>query len=95
MGQSLGHSVPVYNPGGRDHALFAVYTNAVVEIYFYWYQRKPPFESEDKRMEILHRLNKIEGISLPEDAIKRRPSIKLSLLANQNAWNNSLLYLNG
>ena len=89
-GAVFGSFVPVYNHNGRDHPLFAVYTNGVVETYFYWYQQKPPFESEERRLEILHRLNEIGGVSLAKDAIKKRPSIKLSILAAQGALENFL-----
>lgn len=80
-GAVLGSFVPVYNQNGRDHALFAVYTNGVVEIYFYWYQYKPPFDTEEKRQEILRMFNDIEGVNFPLNAINKRPSIKLSTFA--------------
>lgn len=90
QGSVYGSFVPVYHHDGRDHPLFAVYTNAVVETYFYWYQQKPPFESEESRLELLGRLNEIKGVSIPKDAIKRRPSIKLSILANPGTLENFL-----
>jgi hypothetical protein len=84
-GSQLGSFVPVYNHHGRDHQLFAVYTYGAVEIYFQWYQYKSPFDNEEKLLEILRRLNEVEGVKIPVDAIKRRPSIKLSLLSEQKA----------
>ena len=90
QGSVYGSFVPVYHHDGRDHPLFAVYTNCVVETYFYWYQQKPPFESEARRLEILQRLNNIEGVSIPADGIKKRPSIKLSILAAPGALENFL-----
>ena len=76
-----GSFVPVLTHNEVDHQLFAVWTNGGVEIYFYWYQYKAPFDSEQKRRELMRRLNAIEGVSLPEDAIDRRPSIPLNDLA--------------
>ncbi|MGB3714180.1 MAG: hypothetical protein WA996_07100 [Candidatus Promineifilaceae bacterium] len=42
-GTRLGSFVPVLNHNGRDHQLFALWTNGYIEIYFHWYQFKPPF----------------------------------------------------
>jgi hypothetical protein len=52
-----------------------------VELQFQHMQRRPPFDDEGKRRELLRRLNEIPGIDLPDDAITRRPSISLSILA--------------
>lgn len=84
-GTTIGSFVPILHHGGRDHQLFAVYSSGVIEIYFYWYQNKPPFDSEERRLEILQRLNSISGVSIPKDGIKKRPSIKLSILATPGA----------
>jgi hypothetical protein len=84
-GARNGSFVPVLTHKERDHQLFAVWTNGGVEIYFYWYQYKEPFDSVEKRRELLQRLNAIDGVSLPDDAIDRRPSIPLSDLAGDAA----------
>jgi len=84
-GSRSGSFVPVLNHKGRDHQLFAVWTYGTVEIYFYWYQYKSPFDSEGKRQQLLGRLNAIEGISLPDEAIVKRPGIPLSVLQNEAA----------
>ena len=81
-GATMGSFVPVIVHKERDQKLFAVWTGAALETYFYWYQYKPPFDSEDKRRELLQRLNAISGVSLPEDSIARRPSIPLATLAD-------------
>ena len=83
QGTVYGSFVPVFHHAGRDHALFAIYTNCVIETYFYWYQQKPPFESDESRFGILQKLNAIEGVSIPADGIKKRPSIKLSIFQDQ------------
>ncbi|HSH95481.1 MAG TPA: hypothetical protein VK968_15165 [Roseimicrobium sp.] len=79
-GGRTGSFVPSFNHRGQEHQLFAVYTYGTVEIYFQWYQYKPPFENEAKRLELLRRLNEIPGVSLQPDVITRRPGISLSLL---------------
>lgn len=84
-GSRSGSFVPIYNLDGRDYQLFAVWTYGVVEIYFYWYQYRAPFESEEKRLEILHRLNQIPGVKLAPNAISKRPSISLSVFASEES----------
>ena len=84
-GKQNGSFVPSLDYKEKVHQLFAVYTNGVVELYFYWYSFKPPFNVEERRLELLEKLNQITGINLPKESINRRPSIKLSILrANKN-----------
>ncbi len=82
-GGRSGSFVPVVNHKDRDHQLFAVYTYGSMEVYFQWYQHKPPFDSEEKRMALLNRLNSIDGVNVPLDSITRRPSIKISNLKDR------------
>jgi len=84
-GTQSGSFVPVLTHDEVDHQLFAVWTSGTVEIYFQWYQRKAPFNSEEKRRELMRRLNAIEGVSISEDAIDRRPNIPLNDLAHEAA----------
>jgi hypothetical protein len=42
--------------------------------------RRAPFSEPEKRNELAHRLSEIQGISIPEIALNRRPSFKLSVL---------------
>lgn len=84
-GMRNGSFVPTVSHKDRKHQLFAVWTNGTVEIYFYWYQYKPPFDTEERRRALLTRLNAIPGISLPEEAIAKRPGIPLSALHDEEA----------
>ena len=79
-GRKNGSFVPVLNHKGQDHQLFSVWTSGRVEVYFYWYLYKEPFRSEEKRRALLDRLNAIEGVSLQDDVLARRPSIPLANL---------------
>ncbi len=85
QGSRNGSFVPILNHGGTEHQLFAVWTYGTVEIYFYWYQYKPPFDAEEKRLALLDRLNTIPDVSIPQEAINRRPSFSLSRLQNEAA----------
>jgi hypothetical protein len=73
---SFGLTVPIDN---SKRYLFAAWTYGSIEIYLQWLKRAPAF-NESKRHEFLARLNRIAGITLPADAIDRRPSIKLATL---------------
>ncbi|HEY5883213.1 MAG TPA: hypothetical protein VIT88_00915 [Pyrinomonadaceae bacterium] len=65
---------------------FIVYTYGKAEIMFRRMKmRHPPFDADEKRLELLQRLNQIPNVSLPEDGIARRPSVPLSALTNQEA----------
>ena len=78
-----GSFVPVLDHREKGYSIFAVWTYGTVEITFQYYQSWPPFDVEEKRRELLGRLNAIEGVSIPEDAVARRPSIPLAVFADE------------
>lgn len=43
---------------------------------------KVPFDSEERRAELLRRLNALPGVSIPEDRMLGLPSIPLAVLAD-------------
>jgi hypothetical protein len=67
------------------HPLFVVYSHGRIKINFSYYKSKEPFRSEEKRLELMTRLNEIQGISLTEADIERRPSIPLSVFTGEKA----------
>jgi hypothetical protein len=42
---------------------------------------RPPFDSEQTRLELLRRVNEIPGVSFAPEVITKRPSIPLAVLA--------------
>jgi hypothetical protein len=62
-----------------QHLLFSVWTYGALEIQFQ-HMRRPPFCEAEKRKALADRLSAIEGVSIPETALNRRPSIKLGIL---------------
>lgn len=78
-GTRTGSFVPMLDDKDQKHQLFAVTTYGRLEVYFQWYQYKAPFDSEAKRFELLSKLNAIDGIDFPPDAITRRPSFSLKV----------------
>ena len=89
-GSQTGSFVPAFLHKETYHQLFAVYTYGKVEIYFYWYTYKAPFDDETNRLELLERLNAIDGVDIPRDAIARRPSIELNVFDTDKKINQFL-----
>jgi hypothetical protein len=85
QGRRSGSFVPILNYKGQDHQLFAIYTYGSVEIYFQYYQHKKPFDSEQRRKDLAQKLNSISGVTITDDSITKRPSIKLSILCDEKA----------
>jgi hypothetical protein len=79
-----GSFIPVIDHGDTWHGPFTVWTTGHAEITFQYYMTKPPFDSEEKRRELLNRLNAIDGVAIPEDAIARRPSVPLAALTHED-----------
>lgn len=70
---------------GTAHKPIQAWTDGSLPIWFGDMQTKPPFSDEHKRSEFLHRLNEIPGITIPEEAIDKYPSISLSTLSREIA----------
>lgn len=79
-GSKYGSVMPILSHRGVDYQLFSIWTTGSIEIGFQYLQNKHPFDGESKRVELLTRLNAIEGISLPESVITKRPSLPLAVL---------------
>jgi len=87
-GKVTGSFVPTFDTSnGIQHLLFAVFTNGNMWIYFQAYQKRPGFESEEKRMELRNKLNEISGVNIPPDGISRYPSIPLSVFFDNDNLN--------
>jgi hypothetical protein len=81
-----GSMVPVYSHLGLDHYLFAIWTTGTIEIYFQWHKYKPPFDDEQKRLELLNKLNQMEGVNISVDKVSARPNIPLNLLIDKKEY---------
>jgi hypothetical protein len=69
------------------HWLMSVWTYGTIEVQFEMmkFRKRPPFDSDAGRRELLDRLNAVPGVRIPTDGIARRPSVRLSLLTEQEA----------
>jgi len=84
-GAKYGSFIPVLDHKGIGYTVISVGTGGYLQMYFYQLQTKPPFDNELKRMELLNRLNEIEGVNLPKEAISKYPSIYLSVLEKEKS----------
>lgn len=81
-GAVTGSFSALINEGAKRNAnVFAVWTNATVQVFFQYVKVYAPFDREDMRREWLDRLNAIQGITLPAESIDRSPTFPLSALA--------------
>jgi hypothetical protein len=79
-GKGKGGFGPVLDHAGQPYYPFGISSRGRVDISFQ-YMTRPPFDNVELRLEFLRRLNDIPGVSIPDDAITRRPSIPLALFA--------------
>jgi len=84
-GKIDGSFVPGIEFKGESYYPIVVSTNGWIGIQFYVLKTRSAFEAEPKRKDLLGRLNRIKGISLPDDAIERSPSIPISRLTEKDA----------
>ena len=79
-GKDRGGFVPVY-VGKQRHQLCSIYNwykRTLVEIYFQY--MKPPFDSAEYRQKLKTSLERIPGVVIPNERLKKRPNFKSKLL---------------
>jgi hypothetical protein len=81
-----GSCIPVRDLDGVTHYPIVLWTNGVLEVCFNYLSRKPPFDDEARRRELLERLNRVPGVRLPPDSHNRAPSFPFAVLANDASW---------
>jgi hypothetical protein len=89
-GLQSGSFVPVFEQGVTKQYLFAAFTGGpkskpMIQLYFAYWSKQAPFDSALARLEMLRRLNAVNGIDLPDSAIEKWPSIPLETLADDAA----------
>lgn len=71
----------------RPHVMwpFGLYpVSGTVEVVFQYLKDRSPFDDTEHRRELLQRLNKIDGIELPEAKLELRPSFPLRVLTEHS-----------
>lgn len=84
-GKADGSIVPRLWVNGRRYLFFSLYSSGVIELSPQWMKTMPGFEPDARRREYLERINRVPGVSVPVDAIARRPSFRMSLLHSDEA----------
>ncbi|HUV94467.1 MAG TPA: hypothetical protein VMX14_06505 [Anaerolineae bacterium] len=84
-GRAYGALGPLLPHKGVDHRLFYVWTYGRVDVQLGWMAShdESPFHPEDKRRELLRKLNEIPGVVLSEDRIDKYPSVPLAALVEE------------
>lgn len=83
-GARMGSLYPGKTIGGVRHSPFGLWTYGLVELQFQHMER--PFDDLELRRELMERLNRIPGVSLPEEKLSKRPSFAVSVLDQETAW---------
>jgi hypothetical protein len=84
-GIKYGSFYPMLDYKGENHWVISVWTYGRVEIPFQWMRTRRPFDDDTKRLELLERLNQIQGVAIPANAIAGRPSIPLASFIDPEA----------
>jgi hypothetical protein len=83
-GATAGSCYPrLFLPDGRL-LLFSMWTNGTIQMQFQ-HMRIGALRDENKRRELAARLNDIPGIAISTDAVRRRPSFDMSMLADERS----------
>jgi hypothetical protein len=82
-GEKYGSFFPLLDYKNETYWTVAIWTYGRVQTQFQMMQKSAPFKEEQKRLELLRRLNEIPGVSLAQDSITKYPSLMLSILRNE------------
>ena len=86
-GKDRGSFIPVY-VGKKRHQLCSIYNwykRTLVEIYFQY--MKEPFATSEYRDKLKNALERIPGVIIPVERIKKRPNFELNLLTDDESLN--------
>jgi hypothetical protein len=74
----MGSMIPIVSHKGIKHYFGWFWTNGKIYVDFRDMRPNPPFSDLALREELRRRLNMVEGVSVPPDAIERQPPINMS-----------------
>ena len=82
-GQRSGSMGGVFTrPDGTSFYPILLWTYGSIEIQFQWMKGKPYFDAMDHRRDLMHRLNRISGVSITEADLNKRPTIALNSITS-------------
>jgi hypothetical protein len=82
-GAQNGGFIPGLDHKGKWRQLVEVWTYGTIEVQFQYMRKSTPFDVDANRLDLLHRLNEIPGVEIPEDALNRRPGVPLSIFSDE------------
>ena len=82
-GSSQGSRIADFIHDGHRHVAFTIYTYGKIEIRFGRLKRVPPYDSLEKRLELIKRLNEIQGVNIAERSADLYPSFDIAALNNE------------
>src|SRR5690606_33659119 len=85
QGPIQGSVSPVLDDHRGKQRLFTLYTHGSLHIPFGLMKKSIPFSEREKREELLRRLNRIDGVFLPDDGTDGWPSMKISALSTERS----------
>jgi hypothetical protein len=83
-GLKRGAYYPYFLYRNIEITLFSIWTTKHVEIEFGTLNNRLPAGNEEVLTELLQRINKLEGISLPDNSIKKYPNIAINIMSKEN-----------
>lgn len=84
-GARSGSITPVIDSGGFDVSFFSLWTTGGIALNFEYLSRRPPFDDEELRAELVRKFGEVPGVSLATDALNTRPSFAYSPLRDEAA----------
>jgi hypothetical protein len=83
-GKVIGTFFPIFVYRDKRYTLFSIWTNKYVEIEFNTLNNRLPEGNEEILKKLLSRLNELEGVKLPDDSIRKLPSIRFEVFMRDN-----------
>ncbi len=90
-GARSGSFFPGLQLGSIWQGAFAVWTYGRLELQFQWMRKRPVFDDDEKRLDLLRRLNDEADLGIPEDGVDFRPAVDLDIFADHPSRLEALL----
>lgn len=65
---------------------FKIWSEGSIEINFQYYKNRPPFDQDSYKLQLMDKLNTIEGVTITPDKINKRPNFDIGLLRKESEF---------
>ncbi len=79
-GDISGSFIPMIDLSDKWYSIFRIDTKGYIQIEFHVLSNRERFKDEQLRLQLMERLNSIEGVDLSSDKIDKKPKIEMQLL---------------